>query len=322
MQPGSTLQSDVSAQAYHADPAPKPSLSASIARVLVKRSPRHAWHKQPRLNVDLKPKPPTQEMEDGTALHRLVLGAGSPLAIAPYDSWQSDAAKHFRAAARKNHATPVLRERYERILLPCAASARKQMKAHQGCSPLFAPGLAEVVAIWLEGSTYCRLRVDWLPSDPTLPVCDLKFTSKSAAPEDWESEVWKEHGLRSAWYLRGLAAVRGVAPPEYRLVVVEISEPFAVSVFAAAADVLAEGREQVDDALEIWGACMRLKRWPGYAPVVNRVEFPPWRAAKWEEDQPNRRALAPVARTRRGKGTPEQVARLQAISSEMGKPLS
>lgn len=36
---------------YHADPAPEPSLSATLAKLLISRSPRHAWMASPRLNV-------------------------------------------------------------------------------------------------------------------------------------------------------------------------------------------------------------------------------------------------------------------------------
>ena len=67
---------------YHADPVgPAPSLSASIAKLLVLKSPRHAWLAHPRLN-----KAKAEEVEKakrardvGTATHKLVLGAGKTI---------------------------------------------------------------------------------------------------------------------------------------------------------------------------------------------------------------------------------------------------
>ncbi len=40
------------AEACHRDPAPAPSLSSTLARLLLRRSPAHAWHASPRLNPD------------------------------------------------------------------------------------------------------------------------------------------------------------------------------------------------------------------------------------------------------------------------------
>ena len=43
---------------YHADPAPEPSLSRSLAHTLLTRSPRHAWQAHPRLNPAWLPDEP------------------------------------------------------------------------------------------------------------------------------------------------------------------------------------------------------------------------------------------------------------------------
>ena len=40
---------EIPATEYHADPCPEPSLSASVARTLIDRSPLHAWMKHPKL---------------------------------------------------------------------------------------------------------------------------------------------------------------------------------------------------------------------------------------------------------------------------------
>ena len=67
---------------YHADPSPRPSLSSTLARVILDQSPLHAWTRHPRLN-------PFYESEDrktfdiGRAAHRAVLGAGGDYVAYP-----------------------------------------------------------------------------------------------------------------------------------------------------------------------------------------------------------------------------------------------
>ncbi|MBW4971899.1 hypothetical protein KZY98_15680, partial [Croceibacter atlanticus] len=44
---------DLPAEVYHADQmCAVPTLSSSLARLMLARSPRHAWHASPRLNPD------------------------------------------------------------------------------------------------------------------------------------------------------------------------------------------------------------------------------------------------------------------------------
>ena len=50
------IHTDISAEAYHADPAPEPSLSSSVAKILVNLSPAHARIAHPRLNPDYRPR--------------------------------------------------------------------------------------------------------------------------------------------------------------------------------------------------------------------------------------------------------------------------
>ena len=59
---------------YHADVgSPVPSLSSSIANVLISRSPLHAWMAHPRLNPDWRPEPWNKRLDFGTFAHKLLL---------------------------------------------------------------------------------------------------------------------------------------------------------------------------------------------------------------------------------------------------------
>ena len=64
---------------YHADPCPEPSLSSTLARLMVNRSPRHAWTASPRLNPDHEPVN-KETFDVGRAAHAVLLGRGAPIA--------------------------------------------------------------------------------------------------------------------------------------------------------------------------------------------------------------------------------------------------
>ncbi len=305
---------------YHLDPAPEPSLSTSIAELLVEKSPRHAWEAHPRLNPDWKPaRDPTEEMDDGSALHTLVLGDGAQLLLVPHNDWRTDEAKFLRRRGWDSHQIPVLMPRLEH-LKETARTIRAELRAHPGCRELFEVGDAEVTCMWEEDRAWCRLRVDWLPRSRGAPVFDLKFTGTSAAAEDWERKVWEENGLRTAFYRRGIAACREAKPSEYRLIVCETKPPHGINVFAAASDVIAEGEQAAELAIQMWRACRTLRtKWPSYQKKIHYVELPTWRLRQLE-DSGGARSLPAVPR--KGRATPELIARLQQISAEMGSPLS
>jgi hypothetical protein len=76
---------------YHADPVePGPSLSSSIAKLLVTRSPRHAWHEHPRLRKAkaLEVEAPSKAMDIGTAAHKLILGRGRDIVEITADDYR------------------------------------------------------------------------------------------------------------------------------------------------------------------------------------------------------------------------------------------
>jgi hypothetical protein len=75
-QPGIYL--DMSAVDYFADPCPSPSLTQSVAKRLIDRSPLHAWTIHPRLNPAFEADDPTK-YDIGNIAHRLLLGRGKEL---------------------------------------------------------------------------------------------------------------------------------------------------------------------------------------------------------------------------------------------------
>src|SRR5215831_16517159 len=89
---------DMPSEEYFTDPCPEPSLTQSIAKLLIARSPAHAKCAHPRLRDPAAEEDEPAERYDkakaiGTAAHLMMIGRGKDLDIAPFNSWRKDEAK-------------------------------------------------------------------------------------------------------------------------------------------------------------------------------------------------------------------------------------
>ena len=79
---------DIPEDQYHRDPVPGGSLSASGAKKLLADGGPARYRHQ----LD-EPEAPSEDMEFGTAAHKLVLGVGAPLVEVKADNWRGNDAK-------------------------------------------------------------------------------------------------------------------------------------------------------------------------------------------------------------------------------------
>ncbi len=98
---------DVAAARYHADPCVKPSLSSSIAKILLEKTPRHAWYAHPRLNPDFAANTDTK-FDLGSVVHELMLGKGVGYAVIKAADYRAKTAQAARQAAREEGKVPLL----------------------------------------------------------------------------------------------------------------------------------------------------------------------------------------------------------------------
>src|SRR6266511_2450982 len=95
---------------YLADPAPEPSLSSSLAHLLLTASPRHAWMQHPRLNANAEPRE-SATLDLGKAAHAVVLeGKEEIIEIIHADSYRTKGAQAARLKARAMGKIPLLEE--------------------------------------------------------------------------------------------------------------------------------------------------------------------------------------------------------------------
>ena len=178
------IHTDILAAEYHADPAPEPSLSSSVARILVERSPRHAWHAHPRLNPDFEPDADgTARPNLGAAAHAVALECDwDRIVFVEAPDWRTKAAKEARSDAILAGRIPLLEKNRQQVTGMVA-----------GLAPLLPePRTAEATLIWREANgAWCRVRPDAIAAWGAV-IVDVKTTTMAATPGGWgRRQMWE-----------------------------------------------------------------------------------------------------------------------------------
>lgn len=274
---------DMLAEQYHADDLgwDQPSLSSSIAHVLITQTPAHARARHPKLNPDYA-REEKAAYDFGTAAHDMLLrGTDKFIRVVYTDNWKTKAAQELRDEARSVGLVPLLEKDYLRAQQMVEA-VREQLPNLDVQPPLFQDGKPEQTLVWTEDNgVVCRARCDWLRDDLTA-IQDLKTTSRSASPEKWSRTLF-DHGchVQAALYGRGLRILTG-KQAVFHFVIVETAPPYEMTVMSLAPDALALANDQVEHAIDLWKTCLETDTWPGYPRQVCYAEAPAWELARWE----------------------------------------
>jgi hypothetical protein len=270
---------------YVRDPAPTPSLSASLAHTLLSRSPRHAFYESPRLNPEWQPDD-SEAADLGTIVHAVLLEEDrSRIVVVDAPDWRSKDSRAARDAARQAGKLPVLRDRMVDVE-NCVAAARQAI-AKSELAEVFAAGAKpEVSLFWQEDDIWCRARPDWLSDDRRVAL-DVKTTSGSAEPNAWARGPLLANGydLQGAHALRGISALEHPRGVSFVFVVVETHPPYGVSFVGLSPAFLAFAEAKLASARAIWRECVQTNRWPSYPMRVCWAEPPAWVTMQWEERQ-------------------------------------
>jgi hypothetical protein len=265
---------------YLADPCARPSLSQSIATTLLLKSPLHAWLEHPRLGGQRKK--PTKAMDEGTLIHRVLLGTGAPLQIIDVADYRTKLAQEARDAALERGALPVKKADYEEAVL-AAAAINMRIENEFGIK---LNGASEIAIEWIEHATsgaevICRCRLDHVWTDTGL-ILDVK-RAEVAHPKTLPRKV-SDYGyeVQHAAYTRALAALSN-STPEMVFLFVETDEPYSVVPAKLSATFKTMGERRWQRAIDIWAECVATKKWPGYVREAVTIEPTPWALAEAEE---------------------------------------
>lgn len=271
------MHADVNERVYHADPCPEPSLSASLGKVLINRSPRAMQWKHPLLRPAHLP-PVEEKWVDqtvfGTVVHKLVLGRGKDVVEVDAKDWKTDASKRERADITVAGKVAILKHRLAEAKV-IATELRPHVEA-------LSPVATEVVLIWLDHATdgtpvWCRAMLDILTDAPL--IGDLKITGGELT----DAFVGRQVGSMSydysmAWYRRGLSAVKPelAGRIDTQLIFAERKEPLDVFRLPLTEGNLHVADRQGQVAIDRFAACLKANHWPGVCPTPRSLEIPDW----------------------------------------------
>lgn len=274
----------MSAEDYHDDPCIEPSLSSSIARVLLSSTPLHAKMRHPRLNPECAENF-AKHMDLGTAGHSMLLEGVNKIEVIDAKDWRTNAAKEARDAARAKGLVPMLPHESAKAMemFEVAKAAIVSNTDLKGLD--LTEGKAEQTVIWKDTTfgIWCRIRLDF--KHPRV-ILDLKTTGKTADPIAWgKAAIAMGYDVQTAFYLRGIRAIEPDAHRDLKFVfmVQESEPPYACSFIAISPAFYEIANDKVETAMRLWGTCLRKNEWPGYANKIYYIDPPPWAATQWNE---------------------------------------
>ena len=283
---------DITADVYHADQLrPEPTLSSTLARLILNRSPLHAWTAHPRLNPAWEPTE-RKTFDIGRAAHRAVLGKGGDYVAYPDSILASNGAASTKEAkawaedVRAKGGTPLKADEVDAIGVMAARCherlALMGIKLDPSRSELTA--LAEIDGVW------CRAMIDNAPADPRMPLIDFK-TTEDASPEACRRSVeGYGYDLQMAHYLAVWEAATG-EKRDFLFVFQEKAAPFEVGIVRLLAkpghseDWLEDATEKAAAARQTWGQCLKSNIWPGYPAAIIEVGANPYFRQRWQDNQ-------------------------------------
>lgn len=265
----------VSEDAYHADPCGTPSLSQSIAKILITESPLHAWLRHPRLGG--QPEESTKATDEGTVIHKLLLGKGdTDIVLIDAKDFRTKAAQEARDAARDAGKLPMIASKYAEIQA-AAEILRDRCKA----KGFQFTGESEVAIEWsdlgVDGPVLCRSRLDHVFIDDGI-IYDLK-KSVSVNPQYLARNlVDLGYDIQQEAYTRALTALRPelAGRIDFVFLFCELEAPYSVVPVRLDGAFKEIGRHRWEQAVRTWERCLRLNEWPGYCdgPIV--LDPPTW----------------------------------------------
>jgi len=277
---------DLPEDAYHADPCDVPSLSASLAHLMVSASALHAWTASRRLNPEYV-SVDTDAFRLGRALHSMVLDDTPRHVVreeynADWTSWRKRHASEWRDLLASKGLIPITADEMDR-LRPMREAVHRHYTDVMGGKLETLP--SEVTLIWEAGEVTNRCRVDAIDVDRRIAI-DVKTTAGLADPQRWVA-VSMDHGvdLRAAHYLDGLEACYsrpdGASGWRYLFLVVEKSPPYACSLVELDPRSEAMGHSKLDIARAAWSTCLKHDRWEAWPGGVTQAAAPEWRFSQW-----------------------------------------
>lgn len=268
---------DIPATEYHADPCPTPSLSSGLAKVLIGKSPKHAWLAHPKLNPNYRERF-NGDFDLGTAAHAALLeGNRAKICVIDAADWRTNAAKEKRDEAYANGLTPILAK--HNVAVTRMVDAAKAYVERTELKGIFQDGEPEQVIVWQEDGLWFRAMMDWLKTDRSI-IIDYK-TTEDASPDTFSRQISRmQYDFQRSFYLRGMRALG--YDPEFLFLAQETGGAHECTLHGVSPALEAYADFQVERAIQLWRKCLESDEWPGYPTQVCWATPTNWQMAEME----------------------------------------
>lgn len=273
---------DLDADAYHADPCEQPSLSASLAKVLNRKSARHAYLDHPRLGGGT-PDEPTNALAKGTLLHGLLFGEADRFEVVVADKYTTKDARRRRDDAKSRGLIPVLEHDFD-TAMETATRLLEQIR-EKGYD--FA-GRSELSAFWTEELQngqiiQCRSRMDHVNERRgAIQILDVKSCA-SAALDDCVKQIDNlDYCIQESAYVRAAERIRPECAGRVSFTFLFCELPKCIVTPLTLDGAFKHvGKTRWERALRIWARCRETGLWPDYGAQVASPK--PWTLNREEE---------------------------------------
>ncbi len=264
---------------YHADPAPVPSLSASIAKVLVTRTPRRAYAMHPKLGATMTGEH-SREMRGGTAVDELIFGGDRVRLVSGFTDWRTKAAKEARDRWIAEGCTPMLDHEYAGAL-EAASAIRESLPSHG----LSLDGSKQLAITWTSYASNgnpvtCRAKLDLFDEAAGL-IWDLKTVDE--IDPDGLARTIKRFGyhLQGAAYREGIGEVFPdlCGRVDFCNFFAEREAPYDTVRVNHSGALRSLGELLWRRAVDTWEECLRTGTWPSYTEAIT-ADASPWEIEK------------------------------------------
>ncbi len=279
------MRLDVDEVDYHNDPCDVPSLSSSMAKVLLAKSPLHAWHGHPKLGRGERKE--KDHYDIGHLMHKLMLGKGRQIVVIDADDYRTKAAREQRDLARAEHKIPALRATYDN-----AVAAARVVTGRLGKMGIVLRGESEIPLAWQElsgrGPIWCRAMLDHVVTEGKFAtIYDFK-TCSSAHPKACAAHIVKYgYDVQAAAYTSAWTrwAPQYAGRTGFVFLFAETDAPYAVTPGDIDGILREHGERGWERAIQSFADnSLEPGEWPGYTNRIIRFEAPPWLLANQEYD--------------------------------------
>lgn len=264
---------------YYADPCEVPSLSVSIAKVLVTRTPKRAHAMHPRLGGTMT-NGQTSGMRGGTAVDELIFGGDRVRLVSGFENWRTNAAKEARDRWVSLGCTPMLDHEYAEAVA-AADAIRASLPAHG----LNLEGSKQLAITWESRASNgnpvtCRAKLDLFDESAGL-IWDLKTVDE--IDPDGLARTIKRFGyhMQGAAYREGIGEVFPdlCGRVDFCNFFAERSEPYDTVRVNHSGALRSLGELLWRRAVDTWEECLRTGEWPSYTSAIT-ADATPWEIEK------------------------------------------